>query len=245
MSQLSKDVALRIALAARALPDIEVRDLLLGIIHELGEPLSTAKLNKIRLARLKRIQVLEAVDEVYLKDALGMLKGRSIEREPDPIPEVLPYKEGDMPGSIRVACASNSGSNIDAHFGSSSRFLIFQLSPDELRLVDIRTPGAVDPDDDKNVVRAKLINDCQVLYTISIGGPAAAKVVRSGLHPIKLPHGGDAVTVLQRLRETISHNPPPWLAKVMGMNPEERIRYKDNESSIGGDGRILEEGEGV
>ncbi len=135
-----------------------------------------------------------------------------------------------MPGSIRVACASNSGDNINGHFGSCARFLIYQISADEIKLVDIRVPGTVPDDADKNALRAQLINDSQVLYTISVGGPAAAKVVRAGLHPIKLPQGGKAVEVLERLQETLAGSPPPWLAKVMGQEPEERVRFREEAS---------------
>lgn len=225
MSALPEEVALRIALAARALPDIEVRDLLLGVISLVGEPLSVARLAKLRLGKLKQLPELAELDERYLKEALAFLKGRNISCEPEPLPQVQAYAHGAMPGSIRVACASNSGDQINGHFGSCARFLIYQLASDEARLVDIRSPGPVAEDADKNALRAELISDCQVLYTVSIGGPAAAKVVRAGLHPIKLPTGGCASEVLLRLQQTLAGSPPPWLAKVMGLEPEQRARY--------------------
>lgn len=227
MAAISEEIAIRIALAARALPDIEIRDLLLGVISLVGDPISTSKLNKLRLGKLRQIEMLSAVDEAYLKEALAFLKGRNIECEPEPLPEIQACAEGSMPGSIRVACASNSGDSINGHFGSCARFLIYQISSDETKLVDIRTPGPVSDDADKNALRAQLIDDCQVLYTISVGGPAAAKVVRAGLHPIKLPQGGRALDVLERLRETLAGSPPPWLAKVMGQEPEERVRFRE------------------
>lgn len=230
MAAISEEIALRIALAARALPDIEIKELLPGIISLVGDPITTGKLNKLRLGKLKQIEPLSEIEEVYLKEALAFLKGRNFECEPEPLPTIEPYSEGAMPGSIRVACASNTGDNINGHFGSCARFLIYQISRDEARLVDIRVPGPVPEDADKNALRAQLINDCQVLYTISVGGPAAAKVVRAGLHPIKLPQGGKALEVLERLRETLAGSPPPWLAKVMGQEPEERVRFREEVS---------------
>jgi len=227
---ISEEIALRLALAARALPDIGVGDLVQGLIVLLGDPVSTGKLNKLRLGKLKKIEILSEIDEVYLKEALAYLKGRNIQCEPESLPSIDAYTEGSMPGSIRVACASNSGDNINGHFGSCARFLIYQISADEIKLVDIRVPGTVPDDADKNALRAQLINDSQVLYTISVGGPAAAKVVRAGLHPIKLPQGGKAVEVLERLQETLAGSPPPWLAKVMGQEPEERVRFREEAS---------------
>ena len=227
---ISEEIALRVALAARALPDVGVGDLVQGLIVLLGDPVSTGKLNKLRLGKLKKIEILSEIDEVYLKEALAYLKGRNIQCEPESLPSIDAYTEGSMPGSIRVACASNSGDNINGHFGSCARFLIYQISADEIILVDIRVPGPVPDDADKNALRAQLINDSQVLYTISVGGPAAAKVVRAGLHPIKLPQGGKAIEVLERLQETLAGSPPPWLAKVMGQDPEERVRFREEAS---------------
>ncbi|MGB1110107.1 MAG: dinitrogenase iron-molybdenum cofactor biosynthesis protein, partial [Gammaproteobacteria bacterium] len=73
---------------------------------------------------------------------------------------------------------------------------------------------------------------CQLLYVASIGGPAAAKVVRAGVHPIKLPPNAEvpeADTLLEGLQVTLSGNPPPWLAKAMGASPEERVRFEREE----------------
>ena len=227
MTNLSDDVALKIALAARALADVEVGDLLEGILMLVGEPLTLAKLKKIRLGKLKQLECLADVEEVHLREALAFLKGRTIQTESASLPRIHAYTKGAMPGSIRVACASNSGEQIDGHFGSCARFLIYQVASDEIRLVDIRSPQPAEEDEDKNALRAVLLNDCQVLYTISIGGPAAAKVVRAGLHPIKLPAGGNALKVLERLKGILAGSPPPWLAKVMGIEPEDRVRFKE------------------
>lgn len=227
MANLSEDVALQVALAARALPDTAVGDLLEGILALVGEPLTLAKLKKIRLGKLKQLDCLRDIDETHLRKALAFLKDRTIQTESAPLPHIQAYTKGAMPGSIRVACASNSGEQIDGHFGSCARFLIYQVASDEIRLVDIRSPQPAEEDEDKNALRAVLLNDCQVLYTISIGGPAAAKVVRAGLHPIKLPAGGNALKVLERLKGILAGSPPPWLAKVMGIEPEDRVRFKE------------------
>ena len=227
MGQLNEEVALRIALAARALDGISVKDLLAELIALVGDPITTVKLNKLRLNRLKATAFFQQVDEQQLGEALNFLKGRNFECEPEPLPEIMLYRDGDMPGSIRVACASNNGEKIDGHFGSCTRFLIYQINKDEIRLVDLREPDDVDEGEDKNAFRASIIDDCQILYTISIGGPAAAKVVRAGLHPIKIKNSDEAQSVLQKLQEILAGLPPPWLAKVMGSEPEARIRFRE------------------
>jgi len=143
----------------------------------------------------------------------------------EPPPEVEPYAEGDMPGSIRVACASNGGELLDGHFGSARCFLVYQVSPSESRLIGVRVPSDADAED-KNAHRAGLIVDCQLLYVASIGGPAAAKVVKVGVHPIKDAEGGPARERIRALQELLASKIPPWLAKVMGKAPEERVRFE-------------------
>lgn len=131
-----------------------------------------------------------------------------------------------MSGSIRVACASNDGAILDGHFGSCERFLIYQVSPAELTLIEARETAATDDAEDRNVARARLINDCQVVFIQSIGGPAAAKVVRAGVHPVKVPKPAPAREVLVKL-QTALVSPPPWLAKVMGVEAASLAGYRE------------------
>ena len=131
------------------------------------------------------------------------------------LPPTDPYVEGEMPASLRVACASNEGELIDGHFGSCRYFLIYQVSADEVRLVDVRRTDGPASRPDKNAYRARLIRDADVLFVVSIGGPAAARVVRAGVHPIRRAQGGDARETLAQLQARIASSPPPWLAKAM------------------------------
>jgi nitrogen fixation protein NifX len=222
---LSDDIALRIGLAARALPDTDAARLLRVLDAAVGLPPSAAKLDGLTVKALKSAAdgELAEIDSGVLKQALALLKGQGDDIEPPP--EVEPYTDGDMPGSIRVACASNGGELLDGHFGSCRRFLIYQVSADQHRLIDIR-----DIDDagaeDKNAHRAGLIADCQVLYVASIGGPAAAKVVKLDIHPIKFPDGGSARERVAALQAVLADKAPPWLAKVMGQAPDQRVRFE-------------------
>jgi hypothetical protein len=79
--------------------------------------------------------------------------------------------------------------------------------------------------DDKNAHRASLIDDCQILFVASIGGPAAAKVIRAGVHPIKKPQAGAAREEVHLLQKVIGKDASPWLAKTMGQSAQERIRF--------------------
>lgn len=229
----AREVALRIGLAARALPDIETAQLMPVLIKALGMPLSEEKLTRLTVRELQ-----EAADDLFnetplpaIKQALDCLWGKvQVEVSDEALPVVQPYAEGNMPGSIRIAIASNNGAQLDGHFGSCARFLIYQVSPAEVRLIEVRsTSQSPDKSEDKNDYRAEQIRDCDVLYVVSIGGPAAAKVVKRDIHPIKLVDGAPAQEVAERLSGILATNPPPWLAKIMGKQPEDRVLFEREE----------------
>ncbi len=228
-SPISEEIALRVGLAARALPDTAPAELLRVLDDAVGLPPTAEKLASLRVKDLKAAAngALADIDSDAIKTALALLKGEGV-AELDPPPALNAYAEGDMPGSIRVACASNGGEALDGHFGSAWRFLIYQVSAHETRLIDARRADDRGQED-KNAYRAALIRDCQVLYVASIGGPAAAKVVKAEIHPIKDAAGGSARERMVALQGVLATKPPPWLAKVMGQTPEERIRFERDE----------------
>ncbi len=224
---LSEDIALRIGLAARALPDTDPARLLKVLADAVGLPPTVAQLDGLTVKQLKAAADgdLAEVDADSLKAALALLKGQGADIEPPP-PLEAPLTEAEAPaGSIRVACASNGGELLDGHFGSCRRFLVYQVAAGTNRLVDVRD---IDDSaaDDKNAHRAALIQDCQVLFVASIGGPAAAKVVKRDIHPVKFPQGGNAREQVTVLAGLLADKAPPWLAKIMGQDTDDRVRFE-------------------
>lgn len=228
----SREAALRIALAARALNGLDVRALVGALIEKLDAPLTESKLGTLTVEDLRVILAGDfaeqgchvGVEAEALKEAIRLLWGQGMDNSD--FPAIEAYAEGDMPGSLRVAVAANRGENLDGHFGSCERFLIYQASPSEIRLIDVRSTVEADAAEDKNAARSALINDCQIVYVQSIGGPAAAKVVRAGVHPVKKPAGGSAREALVELQQRLS-SPPPWLAQIMGVPSASLARFEE------------------
>lgn len=228
MSQaITREAALRIALAARELGEVAPKELVAALAGRLELPLTEAKLAHVTVADLKAIlqgdEVIEPDASMEsLKRAARLLWGEEVVHSD--LPAAQAYTDGDLPGSIRVACASNRGEQLDGHFGSCERFLVYQVSPAEARLIDLRPTLEADHAEDRNVARAALIGDCQVVYVQSIGGPATAKVVRAGVHPVKVSAGGTAADTLAQL-QTALRRPPPWLARIMGVEASSLARF--------------------
>ncbi|MEZ5584046.1 MAG: nitrogen fixation protein NifX [Candidatus Competibacteraceae bacterium] len=234
VAEFSREAALRVGLAARALPETTPARLMYVLVQALGMPLSEDKLNRLTVKHLKLAAEGEfsEIEPVYLKQAIRYLKG---ERDTDIAHDAIvpqPYQEGEMAGSIRVAFASNTGALLDGHFGSCRRFLIYQVSTTESRLIAVR-PVEEPADlsrDDRQAYRVSLVKDCQILYVASIGGPPAGRVINAGVYPLKHPEEVAVQELLNRLQTMLAGNPPPWLAKILGAEPEQRVRFKTGES---------------
>lgn len=231
---ITREAALRLGLAAKALgDDLSVPGFVQAVGERLGLPLTETRLASLTVSDLREIlagnhaeeDCKVGVDPETLKHAVRLLWGE--DQSFSELPPVDDYVEGSMPGSIRVACASNVGEVLDGHFGSCERFLIYQLTPGEARLIALRPTLEADHSEDRNAARATLIADCDVLFVQSIGGPAAAKVVRAGAHPVKVPRPESARAVVARLQRSL-RQPPPWLAKVMGVAAPSLEKYAAN-----------------
>jgi len=210
-----------------------------GLASQVGWPLTEEKLGRLTVTHLRNAlsqggsidadteapvaDVVENFGVDLLKEVVEILWGEK--REQDSLPRVEPYSQGDIPDSIRVAVASDSAENVDAHFGSCRRYLIYQVGVGECRLVAVRSSAGADEAEDSSAFRAELIRDCHVLFVQSIGGPAAAKVINAGVYPLKFADGGPARVHLEELRSKMASAPPPWLAKAMNVPVEDRIRF--------------------
>jgi nitrogen fixation protein NifX len=227
MTTITKGAALRIALAAKALEEADPRAFTIKLAESLGLPVTEEKLAAVTVADLKLILSGEETvepdqDMASIKLAVRYLWGDNVDDDDVPRPGI--YAEGDLSDSLRVAVASNSGENLDGHFGSAPRFLVYQVGKAGMTLIDVRPTLIADEAEDKNVARSELINDCQIVYVQSIGGPAAAKVVRAGVHPVKIPAAGPARDTLVRLQAVLDA-PPPWLARIMGVEAKSLSQF--------------------
>lgn len=196
-NSLSREMALRIGLAARALPEVTPAALL-GVLEGLvGLPPGEQALQALRVRDLR--DAFETATKQDLAAALAHLKGEAADEAVPP-----PLLEKSF-GGLRVACASNGGEALDGHFGSCARFLVYEVTADATRLVDVRSAEVDD--------RAALIADCSILFVVSIGGPAAAKVVNCGIHPVRIAEGGSARDVAAALSARLAASPPRWLVR--------------------------------
>lgn len=217
---LSRELALCIGLAAKALPDTEPKDVVQALTDSLGLPLTQDKVSKLGLIDYQKI-LKRDYNCSDVRKSLIMLKDGHRHSQLSATNNIKMYRKGDMPHSIRIAFASEDGIHIDGKFAVCKAFYIFQVSAEEYRLIAIRSAETNEPlkAEQKQSYRAEILQDCQLLYSESISGAAASKVINQGVHPIKSAANSLVADIIEQLQYVLT-SPPPWLAKSMGVTPE-------------------------
>jgi len=135
--------------------------------------------------------------------------------------------EGDktMENAIKVAFATKDMEEINAHFGGAKEFVVYNVSKDGFGLSEvIKTDTSDLEDDDKTEFRVRALKGINIMYVESIGGTAAAKVIRAGIHPMKVSEPTLIEDVLKSLVAMINGNPPPWVKRIIQMKTEHDVR---------------------
>jgi nitrogen fixation protein NifX len=128
---------------------------------------------------------------------------------------------------MKVAFTSSTGEMIDQHFGMSDSFCVWEIGPEDARFLETVQVGKTgDDEEDRIASRVAVLTGCAIVYTMQIGGPAAAKVVANKIHPMKTGKETSIAEIVEKLQEVLRGNPPPWLRKAM--NKENRQSFLED-----------------
>ena len=117
---------------------------------------------------------------------------------------------------MKVAFTSSTGEVIDQHFGMADGFHVWEIGPDEAHFLEtLRVGSHGDDEEDRIGARADALLECSIVYTMQIGGPAAAKLVARKIHPMKTTAVVPVAEIVGKLQEVLKGSPPPWLRKAM------------------------------
>ncbi|HBA73140.1 MAG: nitrogen fixation protein NifX [Geobacteraceae bacterium GWC2_55_20] len=117
---------------------------------------------------------------------------------------------------MKIAFTSSNGETIDQHFGQCQCFHIWDVEPNEAAFLEVVSVGEHGSDEeDRIAARAQLLSGCAIVYTVQIGGPAAAKLVAQKIHPMKTNCEVGMKETVEKLQEVLRGNPPPWIRKAM------------------------------
>lgn len=131
----------------------------------------------------------------------------------------------DMENAMKVAFATKDMETINAHFGGSKEFVVYNVSAEGFELAGVvKTDTSEMTGDDKTDFKVKALEGINIMYCESIGGTAAAKVIRAGISPMKVMEARRIEEVLKELVAMINGNPPPWVKRIINMETTEDPR---------------------
>ncbi|MEQ8825238.1 MAG: nitrogen fixation protein NifX [Filomicrobium sp.] len=137
---------------------------------------------------------------------------------------------------LRIAIATQDLENLNAHFGSAKKFAIYEVTTTEHRFLeaigfdDVTEQSGKHSDiDDKITPKVDALTGCALLFILAIGGPAAAKVVKAGIHPVKVKDAEPIADVIARVQTMLSGSPPPWLRKILGRDEKRSMDFLEDD----------------
>jgi nitrogen fixation protein NifX len=141
------------------------------------------------------------------------------------VEEAVEANEPTPVRGIRIAIATQDMKALNAHFGSARKFAIYDVTTDSSNFIeavafdDVSDEGGKHKEDgdDRITPKVEALAGCNLLFVRAIGGPAAAKVVRAKIHPVKIADPQPIDEVIARVQTMLKGTPPPWLRKVLGV----------------------------
>lgn len=133
---------------------------------------------------------------------------------------------------MKIAFATQDQQRVDAHFGWARHLAVYDIDAGGYRFVQDFGFGedlVEDGNEDKLAPKLAAIGDCAIVYVAAIGGSAAARVVASKIHPVKVAQPEPILDILDKLQEVLKGTPPPWLRKAMLKGQERSFDFDDDE----------------
>jgi len=138
----------------------------------------------------------------------------------------ITVESSDTPtDAMKIAFATKDMETINAHFGGAKEFVVYDLNKDGFVLSGVvKTDTSKFTGDDKTDFKVSALKGINIMYCESIGGTAAAKVIRAGINPMKVPEPRKIEDVLKELLVMVNGNPPPWVKRIMNIETTEDPR---------------------
>jgi nitrogen fixation protein NifX len=120
---------------------------------------------------------------------------------------------------MKIAFTTSDNAHINAHFGSAKKIDVYEVDKAGYNFVEtLKFDGNLNEDgnEDKLLPKIEALHDCTIVYVSTIGGSAAARLIRKKITPVKAQSEEQEIAeVLTKLVETLNGNPPPWLRKAL------------------------------
>ncbi|GAA0580473.1 nitrogen fixation protein NifX [Rhizomicrobium electricum] len=127
--------------------------------------------------------------------------------------------------ALKIAFATQDLHRVDSHFGSAPAIVIYEVGPTDARFLEaVQFDQVSNQDghhiddtesDDRIGAKVAALTGCAMLFSLAIGGVAAARVVNAKVYPLKLPAPEAITDVIGRIQTMMTGTPPPWMRKLL------------------------------
>lgn len=137
---------------------------------------------------------------------------------------------------MKIAFTTNNQIHIDSHFGSASKIDVYEIDQSGYSFLEtLRFDGNLNEDgnEDKLLPKIEALHDCTIVYVSTIGGSAAARLIKKNITPVKARSEEQEVKeVLDELVKTLNGNPPPWLRKALHQKSRSLTELEEEEALL-------------
>jgi nitrogen fixation protein NifX len=123
---------------------------------------------------------------------------------------------------IRVAFATSDLKQVDQHFGSAERFVLYDMIPEEHALHEVIEFGSLNQDGNETKLLEKFValEGCIAVYCLAVGPSAVRQLMSLNVQPIKVPAGTAINSLLKELQKELQEGPEGWLARALSAQEE-------------------------
>lgn len=117
---------------------------------------------------------------------------------------------------MKVAFATKDGEFINDHFGWCRQFALYDVTAAGYHFLElVKTDEDPAEEADRINVKIAALKGASILYCEAIGPAAAARVVQSRIHPIKVKEPKKILDEVQAIVTLLQGNPPPWIKRII------------------------------
>jgi nitrogen fixation protein NifX len=126
-------------------------------------------------------------------------------------------------GALKIAFCTQDMRRVDSHFGSAPTIAIYEVGAGDSRFLEAVQFDDVSAQDGNHIEdgpdrigdKIAALTGCAILFSLAIGGVAAARVVNAKVYPLKLPAPETISDVIGRIQAMMNGTPPPWMRKLL------------------------------
>lgn len=126
-------------------------------------------------------------------------------------------EEKFMDTALKVAFATTDMETVNQHFGSAKSFAVYAVDMEAAKMLEAAQFGelAQDGNEDKLLVKIKLLDGCAAVYCQAIGASAVNQLLGAGIQPVKVHDGSKIKDLISDLQNELKAGPSSWLAKAI------------------------------